>query len=406
MANWERNVQGQPNIDSLNLSITATPYSDSEYTALVYAGLYELRARGEIEIVFEDRLNAQQFAELPQKATVLLTAREAASGLATRIGYDLQDGAGIASKALLEDADVYFKRSYRQAVIDRLPANQRIKVRPFGLHYACTSASQTLTDQWRFLQANRRIRSGFPGADKNWKALSHVVRRTGSLLCAQHWTYRCPSSLPPLISELETSANAPATPSIFYRTRVYEPLPHSPDRGESENAFRVATIRALKQRFGQRFVGGLRDSDYARKHFPDCIFREDLNWRGHLTQLKQHLIAVTTAGLHDSTDWKLPEYLAAARCIVAESPRFELPTPLQIGSDVLTFTTPQECVEACERVLGDQDLGDRLRAGAQRYYQRYLAPAALIGRTLREALERLATETDSPQAPATRAAQT
>lgn len=93
--------------------------------------------------------------------------------------------------------------------------------------------------------------------------------------------------------------------------------------------------------------------------------------------------------MHDSTAWKLAEYLAASQCIVAEPIRNVTPRPLQEGVHYLGFETPEDCVEACTALLDDPDRATRMREENHRYYREEVAPAAMVMNRLQEAMRSL-----------------
>ena len=77
-----------------------------------------------------------------------------------------------------------------------------------------------------------------------------------------------------------------------------------------------------------------------------------------------------------STAFKLPEYLAASQCIVAEPPRNELAAPLEPGRHFLPFHTPDDCVAACQKLLADPHTAAAIRAANFEYYRGEVEPAA------------------------------
>ena len=92
------------------------------------------------------------------------------------------------------------------------------------------------------------------------------------------------------------------------------------------------------------------------------MFAEDRGLRGHVELSKRCFINVNTAGLHDSTSWKIPEYMAGSRCIVSEPLTYETAVPLIEGKHYLPFRTPEVCVRACEQNLsGDAESANTMR---------------------------------------------
>lgn len=362
--------------------IVLDPHIPGDYVSLIYAGLYELQAGGKVSIEFAKASTTTLSIAKQSHAVLSLTVEDTELGTAKRIGFDFIDGGAIASPDLLANVDVYYKRSFQKSEISQLSQELARRVKPFGLHYACVSPRERVADRWRSRQVYNRWLSQGRAGPANVASIKTAFRSTASLVLSKHTRSRSRLPLTPTAPELEGLPHSAAEPEIYYRTRVYRPKTRSQHRGVAENEQRVAVIRALKKAFGKRFVGGLRDSGFARSRYPDCLFSADINWRQHIQLVHQNLIGVTTAGLFGSTDWKVPEYLAASRCVVSEKLRYDLEQPLKEGREVLSFATPDECVESCELILTDPTLAESMRANAHRYYREHLAPVRVLERVL------------------------
>jgi hypothetical protein len=167
-------------------------------------------------------------------------------------------------------------------------------------------------------------------------------------------------------------------PAVVFQTRVWEP--HETAAGECEeiNAGRVALIQALRSAFGDRFRGGLVPTALARARYPAEISPHRARRSRYIAMSKRNLIGVYSRGLHQSTAFKLPEYLAASQCIVAETPRNESPVPLVAGRHFLGFRNPDECVAACRRLLVDDKLASEMRSANHEYYRSQVEPSARL----------------------------
>ena len=303
-----------------------------------------------------------------------------------KVCFDTADWRNIASMDDLLAADVYFKRSYHAPYAAQLDPLLSAKIVPFGLHYACSSRHESLSQ-------SVRAAFGWQTASGAWKtapleaakrvAASPVKRVLGRLRAG---------SAPPFIDEFEAGPLMPAEAKVFYRTRVYGPQ-DAPDnfrlgRMAEVNELRANTVRALKSHFGDRFVGGLRSSAYAQSTYPDCLHAGDPGLRGHVALSRACLINVNTAGLHDSTSWKIPEYMAASRCIVSEPTYYAIPVPIVQGRNYLPFTSPEGCVAACERLLADPAAAFAMRSENDAYYRAHIRPDRVMARCLQTAVER------------------
>ncbi len=341
-----------------------TVYSNrTGYLSGLYAGLFELSAAGEVALDFSWRPPSPSYHAIPAVLRIAVTAARRR----VEICFDTEDWRRIASPDDLRTADIYFKRSYHAAYVAELEPALRCKVAPMDLQYACSSRKESRLQSIRDLAA-MQIASGSLRRTP-LQALKHIVglplRRTLTAMRAYPRLH-----LPMYIDEFESTPDLPAQLKIYYRTRVYGPddAPESFRLGRMNevNDLRANVIRALKAHFGERFIGGLRDSEHARRTYPDCLYPSDPGLAGHVALTKDCLVAVNTAGLHDSTSWKMAEYMAASRCIVSERPFYESAAPLVAGKHYLPFSTPEECVAACERLIDEPDTARAMRAASLR----------------------------------------
>jgi hypothetical protein len=362
--------------------VTVYPEERTDYTSAFYAGLFELRAAGAVVIRFSAKRAREAYDDNPSILRIDVDARDGRPPLA--VCFDNADWHTIASMDDLEATDVYFKRSYHAPYLERLHAPLRRKVLPMGLHYGCSSRNESVTqsvrDAYALEVARRTLRSNPLRAMR--RILATPIKR---VLDAATGSTR----LPLYIDEFEVPPTEPAEEKIFYRTRVYGP-DDAPDnfrlgRMNEVNELRAGTVRALKMRFGDRFIGGLRYSRFAEETYPDCLHKNDPGLRGHLTLSKKCLVNINTAGLHDSTSWKMPEYLAASRCIVSEPMLYEIPAPLVAGKHYLEFSSADECVAACERLLAEPELAAAMRAENCAFYTSHVRPDRLVSNCLRMA---------------------
>ena len=366
--------------------IKVTVYSKrTEYLSGLYTGLFELNAAGEVVLDFSRQRPSPAYDTIP---TVLRIAVTAASRR-LEICFDTADWRRIASPEDLATADVYFKRGYHAAYVAQIEPALRCKVAPMDLQYACLSRNESWSQSVRDLAA-MQIRSGDLRRTP-LKALKHIVglpakRGLKAIGSRRRWH-------PPMyIDEFEVSPGAPAQPKIYYRTRVYGP-DDAPEnfrlgRMDEVNDMRANTVRALRAQFGARFVGGLRHSEHARRAYPDCLYPGDPGLYGHVALIKDCLVAVNTAGLHDSTSWKMAEYMAASRCIVSERPFYDSASPLVEGKHYFPFSTPEECVAACQRLLDEPDTACAMRVDNFAYYAAHVRPDQVVRNCLRAAFDR------------------
>ena len=133
------------------------------------------------------------------------------------------------------------------------------------------------------------------------------------------------------------------------------------------------------------FNPGVERNAVAEEQCPDCIVDHDTIKTTYVALVKRHLIGIATAGLHGSIGWKLPEYIAASRCVVSQ-PLNERSCGLVKGKHYLPFETADECAIACERLLDDSTLAQTMRRHNEQYYRTELEPPVMMLKRLRLAM--------------------
>jgi hypothetical protein len=191
--------------------------------------------------------------------------------------------------------------------------------------------------------------------------------------------------------ELEPSV--PLRPEIVFQTRVWTEADCSTEPVEPLNESRVALVRALRQSFPKHFRGGVIPTKLARERYPDALTAEPTRPAGYLTASRESLIGISTRGLHHSTPFKLPEYLAGSKCVVSEPVRNELPDALEDGREVLWFRGVDECLAKCEELLRRPEQAREVRHNAWKYYQEHVAPTAHVRKCLGKVMAAVTAET-------------
>lgn len=349
------------------------PDTVAAHVSQIYAGLYDLMARGELELRLTRQLRRQPRAS--REFTVWAEVEVPGEDLIRTACFDMADGGDILSTDGLERGDFYFKRSLDPGVVGHLPPALKKKMRPYGLNYACRSIHQWGT--LRRIALYNQIHGG------SFIEPTKLVRSLKSPL--RHWlanriSRRLFEDPVPFSTSFEISPSAPAEPLILFQTRLWTPHEMYSD----VNDRRIEIVRALKSHFGRQFLGGIVRTPFARKYCPDCLSDEPTNKSGYLGLVRRSLIAVTTTGLHRSIGWRFPECLAASRCIVSEPLRYVLPVPPVEGEHYLVFDSAEQCIAACHRYLDEPDFARGVRERSFAYYEREVRPESIMGRCLRE----------------------
>lgn len=342
--------------------VRAMPDSELYWSSYLYCGLYDLAAEGQVTLGFAPRLTLHPREVLG----TVLEVTDRASGKTRVLTFDWRDNPDVICPEKLARSDVYFKRNYIPERTDPVcPAEHRWKLRPAGLSFALR------TNRERPLWA--RVVGGLCRRD------APVLR--SSARATLHGLYkgavRGPLLTRALLRERDFEAGdiGEAKNVVFYQSLAYDPADSAfPDDTRAVMECRVAVVRALRDGLGSAFVGGLVPKPYVRENFPDCVTTGRVDRPAYIEQMKASRICVYTRGLRESPAFKLAEYLASGRCILAEPPRTVLPTPLCEGQHLLYYRSTTELVEKARALLGDPDLQRRLSRGARAYYESEVRP--------------------------------
>lgn len=329
----------------------------------LHTGLCLLAAEGEIDVRFA--APAKERRSFCAEGLTALSIRTE-SGEERLAAFDVYDRADVFGRELLECCDLYFKRSYYAAEVARLPIEWQGKIVPFGMNYACTSGKYWRAVMGSMLGKLQRAAAGGAAALKD--ALLQVL-------------------MIPRYEAFELEASATLRPEIVFQTRVWTQADCSTEPIEPLNESRVALVRALRRDFPKYFRGGVIPTKLARELYPDALTTEPTRPAGYLAASRESLIGISTHGLHHSTPFKLPEYLAGSKCVVSEPLRNELPEALEDGREVLWFRGVDECLARCEELLRWPERARELRHNAWKYYQEQVAPAAHVRKCLEQVLD-------------------
>ncbi len=336
-------------------------------TARVYAGLWALhREQG---IALECRLSETTCNRSMAPPVICLDVEKDSPQTRKRICIDLYDRSDLFNHESLARCDVYYKRSYSGPEARRCAGEQHNKVLPFGLNYACR-CPRSMRGMARILRKHylRQFLGSPFQSTRRWRDLLGAWKEYYSL---------------PLVEAFEQGPEVPVDPVVCFQTRLWEPG-DTTDDADAINRERVSLVRGLKKALPGRFHGGLVPTPLAIQRYPEELADRSSRRKDYVALGKRSLIGVDTRGLHYSTGFKFPEYLAASRCVVSQGLRNSLPVPLLPGRHYLPFTDPEECVAQCRTLLSDPDLATAMRRANHRYYEAEIKPSA----HMRNCLER------------------
>jgi hypothetical protein len=354
---------------------TLYAFSYSEHVLQIYAGLYALHEAGIITL-------EQRFApdDLVQRLGKPLDAKflsHALNGLfvdvdgAGLVFFDVRDGINYYAE-IADDVVLYAKRSFRQGAFQ--PAGARFV--PLGLNYSIYPDRTTMLELERTL---KQLDLSALSIKRLAIALVRIFPRLGRLIGV------------PTVGSVWAEPDPEAPPRAIFLARAWEPKPCvlREETVKDLNEFRAQCIRALRQRFGSKFIGGFAREAYASRVYPDCVVSADVSTRrrDYLKLLRSYPVCIATTGLFDSIGWKFGEYVALSKAIVSEVLRFELPGPFAPGENYLAFRTAQACVDQVEELFGDDEARARMMRNNSEYYREYGSPHAVVARALHAALE-------------------
>ncbi len=275
-----------------------------------------------------------------------------------RIFYDLWDGyqnpEGI--REGLAHCDFCFKRSFSPEKNRELFPEFREKLFPLGFNYHVTHPDNPANEPW-------------------WK---HVGKQLQGRAPDRYFR-------PEVFEGTAERRDGPAR--ILFLTRLWEEEPQLSQEDNAErraiNESRIHIIRTLRERYGDRFFGGLNDLPLARSLAPELIVPKQYTERMHYLNLLHSCdICIGTMGLYESIGWKTGEYVAAAKAIVNETFRYQVPGNFLPGQNYLPFETAQECIDAVDCLVSDPDLLFSMKQANENYYRCYLKPEVLVRNTL------------------------
>ena len=346
---------------AFRVSASLLPLLESSQVFYLYTAFLELAQAGEIELAWDARSEVENY-------TIVAEIERVADGVRRRVCFDIHDRGYLFSAAELRASDVYFKRSHDAPEVEKLEPEFRRKVASFGPIFGPgnRSAVLPLLRGWMRYAAARPKR-----AKESLRHLSDYLRL-------------------PVTRDFERPPVHALPPRVLLQTRLWMEsevtgAPFAPEINEE----RVGVVRALRKALGERFVGGALPTPFARKNFPDVVCEWDTRRSAYLKTMKTCRVGIYTKGLHHATAWKLGEYAAASMCMVSSGFRYLFPEPFTAPRNYLGFTTPEECVEKCVRLLENEEEARIMGRANHDYYRTVIHPATQMRRLILQAFDAL-----------------
>lgn len=180
-----------------------------------------------------------------------------------------------------------------------------------------------------------------------------------------------------LSRRLQLSAYSPSGPGnsqyVFFASSVWAP-------DDACNQVRAWFMEAAEKQPRIRFEGG-----FTPPHRDDVqeYVRYQINRRysiqGYLQRLRRSAVAFNTPAVLDCHGWRLAEYFALGKAVLSTPLRRALPAPLEHGVHLhLVPSEPQAIAAGLDVLCADAGYRIALGCNARKYFERYLAPAAVM----------------------------
>lgn len=332
--------------------VTLYVESDVSHMGQIVTGFLMLKAQGwEVEIKNHVKGPKSFFHGMPMIR---------AEYRGQRIIYDLGDGYNVPEDIMtgLENCDFYFKRSFSAEKNRELIQGYEGKMFPLGLYFRVTHPKSPINEPL-------------------WKA---IVKSLMGKASTRYFVPKVFAGTP----EREGDRSV----RILFLTQLWND--HEPGFSEEENKertyinqMRIDIIRALRERYGDAFIGGLNDNALSRAWAPDLIMPSEYTERKRYLKLVHSCdICIGSMGLFESIGGKTGEYVAAAKAIVNERLHYTVTGDFAEGKHYLSFETVEECLDAVQKLVDDAELRFSMKQANAEYYRNYLRPDVLVKNTL------------------------
>lgn len=287
--------------------------------------------------------------------------------------YDTHDSWEVDPEDV-KTSDFYFKRSYKPHAYAEL-GDLADKIKPLGLNYFVLP---DWVDDFYLERSNFTFKQ---------RVSEHLYRYFPRRWFLKH-------SFLPTIRRMEQEVRSKQPAKVLYMVRTWDPYddplrpPEKIQMRDEVNEMRAQCIRALRKELGNKFYGGFSHTDYAKRYYRDLLVcdHKSTGKGSYIAKVLAHPICIASTGLHGSTGWKLGEYIAFSRAIVSEPLNYQSPGDFSSPKNYLEFSSSNECVDQCVKLIEDKRLRIDMMYSNREYYVNYLYPGSLVLNTLRLAV--------------------
>lgn len=154
------------------------------------------------------------------------------------------------------------------------------------------------------------------------------------------------------------------------------------------NLKRIEICSALKKEYGTRLIGGIAESDYARRVCPELITNDErITTRSrYLETMHSNIIGIISSGHQYCIGARFGELISSGRAFLSDPFRYVLPGDFSEGKNYLAFASGDELCEKAEYLLGNPSAVNEMETLNSRYYHTYFEPRKCVLNALRTAL--------------------
>ena len=315
----------------------------------IYAGFELLKRDKEINLHYKVDLNKPTEAILK----VLINGKN--------IVFDMADNSDI-NIDYYQNCDFYIKR-----MLLKLDFKEKNKIIPYGFNYSYITKNRTM--KYLFLK------------NFKYKTIKYSIKYQ-TLLSRFFKVNDSINNASKSLIENDSKFNIPD--QILFSARLWDPernteLLKKEDRVKM-NDLRINLVRKLKERYKDKFIGGISDDYLSRKLCPDIILSDEVTYKkNYLKELNRSTIAIATPGLEDSIGWKMGEYISNSCAIISSDiSHYKLPGNFNECDNYLKFTTIDECILHVDYLLNNEQAKTTMMKKNFQYYSDFIEPSSLI----------------------------
>lgn len=352
-----------------------------DHLAQILAGFQILKMQGKLDyrITFDQQYIKQNYGH---RAIVEATSKGKV------IVYDLTDGYhNIHNYRKLDDTldsvDYYFKRSNNPELNSNLDNSNKMFSLGLNYHVSCKGnpydkyynskrlkGIDLIKDYLSYLRSNKRFQNKY--YYRNFESNGKSYENYNILFSCRLYDSRT--------VEFKNIRAAYPDLSDYGVREVVEKWKADLQQVTEQ---RIETVRVLKDKFGDRFIGGISRDPYSQEIASKLLIHDDVSMKyNYLKTIKENNICVSTKGLHHSIGWKFAEYVAAGKAIVSDKLSYETPGGFRKDKNYLEFNGTEMMIKTLSDLIENVDMIHKMEKNNREYYESNLRPDVLIENTL------------------------